>query len=383
MSHALLSASGAHRWLSCTPSAKLEEQFPDSTSTYAEEGTLAHELCEIKVNKALLGMPTKTYNSTLKKIKGNDLYQTEMDKYTDEYLDYILEKVHSFDSPPTVIVEKKVDFSSYVPEGFGTADCIILGDGELHIVDFKYGKGVEVSAENNPQMMLYALGAYLEYSFLFQIEAVKMTIVQPRIGNISEYSMLVEELLEWAELTVKPRAQMAWNGEGDYVAGDHCKFCRAKASCRERARKNLEAENFELKEGPLLSLEEIGEALKKAIDLAKWAEDLKEYALAESLKGNDIPGWKAVEGRGSRNFTDNDLAIKKLKEAGIAEELLYERKQYTLAQIEKVVGTKDFKKIVGDLVVKNPGKPTLVVDTDKREKITNKVTAAEDFADEI
>lgn len=383
MSHALLSASGAHRWLSCTPSAKLEEQFPDSTSTYAEEGTLAHELCEIKVNKALLGMPTKTYNSTLKKIKGNDLYQTEMDKYTDEYLDYILEKVHSFDSPPTVIVEKKVDFSSYVPEGFGTADCIILGDGELHIVDFKYGKGVEVSAENNPQMMLYALGAYLEYSFLFQIEAVKMTIVQPRIGNISEYSMLVEELLEWAELTVKPRAQMAWNGEGDYVAGDHCKFCRAKASCRERARKNLEAENFELKEGPLLSLEEIGEALKKAIDLAKWAEDLKEYALAESLKGNDIPGWKAVEGRGSRNFTDNDLAIKKLKEAGIAEELLYERKQYTLAQIEKMVGTKEFKKIVGDLVVKNPGKPTLVVDTDKREKITNKVTAAEDFADKI
>lgn len=383
MSHALLSASGAHRWLSCTPSAKLEEQFPDSTSTYAEEGTLAHELCEIKVNKALLGMPTKTYNSTLKKIKGNDLYQTEMDKYTDEYLDYILEKVHSFDSPPTVIVEKKVDFSSYVPEGFGTADCIILGDGELHIVDFKYGKGVEVSAENNPQMMLYALGAYLEYSFLFQIEAVKMTIVQPRIGNISEYSMLVEELLEWAELTVKPRAQMAWNGEGDYVAGDHCKFCRAKASCRERARKNLEAENFELKEGPLLSLEEIGEALKKAIDLAKWAEDLKEYALAESLKGNGIPGWKAVEGRGSRNFTDNDLAIKKLKEAGIAEELLYERKQYTLAQIEKMVGTKEFKKIVGDLVVKNPGKPTLVVNTDKREKITNKVTAAEDFADEI
>lgn len=383
MSHALLSASGARRWLFCTPSAKLEEQFPDSTSTYAEEGTLAHELCEIKVNKALLGMPTKTYNSTLKKIKGNDLYQTEMDKYTDEYLDYILEKVHSFDSPPTVIVEKKVDFSSYVPEGFGTADCIILGDGELHIVDFKYGKGVEVSAEYNPQMMLYALGAYLEYSFLFQIEAVKMTIVQPRIGNISEYSMLVEELLEWAELIVKPKAQMAWLGNGDYTAGEHCKFCRARASCRERARKNLETENFELKKGPLLSPDEIGEALKKAIDLAKWAEDLKEYALAESLKGNDIPGWKAVEGRGSRNFTDNDLAIKKLKEAGIAEELLYERKQYTLAQIEKVVGTKDFKKIVGDLVVKNPGKPTLVVDTDKREKITNKVTAAEDFADEI
>lgn len=383
MAHALLSASGAHRWIACTPSAKLEEQFPDSTSTYAEEGTLAHELCEIKVNKALLGMSTKAYNSALKKIKGNNLYQTEMDKYTEEYLEYIQEKVHSFECPPTIIVEKKVDFSNYVPEGFGTADCIILADGELHIVDFKYGKGVEVFADYNPQMMLYALGAYLEYSFLFQIDAIKMTIVQPRLNNISEFSIGVNELLEWADSTVRPKAQMAWNGEGDFVAGEHCKFCRAKALCRERARKNLEAEKFELKEGPLLSLDEIGEALKKAIDLAKWAEDLKEYALAESLKGNDIPGWKAVEGRGSRNFTDNDLAIKKLKEAGIAEELLYERKQYTLAQIEKLVGTKDFKKIVGDLVVKNPGKPTLVVDTDKREKITNKVTAAEDFADEI
>lgn len=383
MSHALLSASGAHRWLLCTPSAKLEEQFPDSTSTYAEEGTLAHELCENKVKKSLLGLTIKEYNSALKKIKGNKLYQNEMDKYTDEYLDYILEKVHSFDYPPTIIVEKRVDFSSYVPEGFGTADCIILGDGELHIVDFKYGKGVEVSAEYNPQMMLYALGAYLEYSFLFQIEAVKMTIVQPRIGNISEYSMLVEELLEWAELTVKPKAQMAWNGEGDFVAGEHCKFCRAKALCRERARKNLEAEKFELKKGPLLSPGEIGEALKKAVDLAKWAEDLKEYALAESLKGNDIPGWKAVEGRGSRNFTDNDLAIKKLKDAGIAEELLYERKQYTLAQIEKLIGAKEFKNIVGDLVVKNPGKPTLVIETDERDRISNKVTAAEDFADEI
>ena len=383
MAHALLSASGAHRWIACTPSAKLEEQFPDSTSTYAEEGTLAHELCEIKVNKALLGMSTKAYNSALKKIKGNDLYQTEMDKYTEEYLEYIQEKVHSFEYPPTIIVEKKVDFSDYVPEGFGTADCIILADGELHIVDFKYGKGVEVFADYNPQMMLYALGAYLEYSFLFQIDAIKMTIVQPRLNNISEFSIGVNELLEWADSTVRPKAQMAWNGEGDFVAGEHCKFCRAIALCRERARKNLEAEKFELKEGPLLSLDEIGEALKKAIDLAKWAEDLKEYALAESLKGNDIPGWKAVEGRGNRNFTDNDLAIKKLKEAGIAEELLYERKQYTLAQIEKMVGTKEFKKIVGDLVVKNPGKPTLVVNTDKREKITNKVTAAEDFADEI
>ncbi|AVQ30354.1 DUF2800 domain-containing protein [Fusobacterium varium] len=385
MAHAILSASGASRWMACTPSARLEEQFPDSTSEYAKEGTLAHELCELKVRKNLIEpMHTRTYNSKLKKIKEHELWQDEMDRHTDTYLEYIQGLLHSFSCTPAVMVEKKVDFSSYVPDGFGTADCIIIAEGVLHVIDFKYGKGVAVSAENNSQMKLYGLGAYLEYSFLYAIDKVKMTIVQPRLDEvISEYEISVTELMEWAEEIVKPLAEKAYKGEGTYIAGNHCKFCRAKATCRERARMNLEVAKFDFKEPALLSDEEVGEALKQAQDLAKWAEDLKDYALAESLKGKLIPGWKAVEGRGSRVFTDNEEALKVLMGSGIDETMLYERKQLTLAQIEKVLGPKQFKELVGNMVEKSPGKPTLVLDTDKREAISNKTTAVEDFKEEI
>lgn len=383
MAHAVLSASGASRWLACTPSARLEEQFPDSTSEYAKEGTLAHEVCELKVRKNLIEqMPTRTYNTKLKKLKENELWQDEMDKFTDVYLEYIQELVHSYSCSPAVMVEKKVDFSQYVPEGFGTADCIVIAEGTMHIIDFKYGKGVAVSAENNPQMKLYALGAYLEYSMLYPIEKIKMAIVQPRLENeASESEIFVAELMEWAENVVKPLAEKAYKGEGTYIAGNHCRFCRAKATCRERARMNLEASKFEMKTGALLSDTEVGEALKMAQDLAKWAEDLKEYALTESLKGKIIPGWKAVEGRSVRAFKDTDLAIKTIIDSGIEEALLYERKQLTLAQIEKLLGAKQFKELVGELVEKAPGKPTLVLETDKREKIVNRITAEEDFND--
>ena len=383
MAHAVLSASGASRWLACTPSARLEEQFPDSTSEYAKEGTLVHEVCELKVRKNLIEqMPTRTYNTKLKKLKENELWQDEMDKFTDVYLEYIQELVHSYSCSPAVMVEKKVDFSQYVPEGFGTADCIVIAEGTMHIIDFKYGKGVAVSAENNPQMKLYALGAYLEYSMLYPIEKIKMAIVQPRLENeASESEIFVAELMEWAENVVKPLAEKAYKGEGTYIAGNHCRFCRAKATCRERARMNLEASKFEMKAGALLSDTEVGEALKMAQDLAKWAEDLKEYALTESLKGKIIPGWKAVEGRSVRAFKDTDLAIKTIIDSGIEEALLYERKQLTLAQIEKLLGAKQFKELVGELVEKAPGKPTLVLETDKREKIVNRITAEEDFND--
>ena len=383
MAHAVLSASGASRWLACTPSARLEEQFPDSTSEYAKEGTLVHEVCELKVRKNLIEqMPTRTYNTKLKKLKENELWQDEMDKFTDVYLEYIQELVHSYSCSPAVMVEKKVDFSQYVPEGFGTADCIVIAEGTMHIIDFKYGKGVAVSAENNPQMKLYALGAYLEYSMLYPIEKIKMAIVQPRLENeASESEIFVAELMEWAENVVKPLAEKAYKGEGTYIAGNHCRFCRAKATCRERARMNLEASKFEMKTGALLSDTEVGEALKMAQDLAKWAEDLKEYALTESLKGKIIPGWKAVEGRSVRAFKDTDLAIKTIIDSGIEEALLYERKQLTLAQIEKLLGAKQFKELVGELVEKAPGKPTLVLETDKREKIVNRITAEEDFND--
>ena len=383
MAHAVLSASGASRWLVCTPSARLEEQFPDSTSEYAKEGTLAHEVCELKVRKNLIElMSTRTYNTKLKKLKENELWQDEMDKFTDAYLEYIQELVHSYSCSPAVMVEKKVDFSQYVPEGFGTADCIVIAEGTMHIIDFKYGKGVAVSAENNSQMKLYALGAYLEYSMLYPIEKIRMAIIQPRLENeASESEIFVAELMDWAENVVKPLAEKAYKGEGTYIAGNHCRFCRAKATCRERARMNLEASKFEMKAGALLSDTEVGEALKMAQDLAKWAEDLKEYALTESLKGKIISGWKAVEGRSVRAFKDTDLAIKTIVDSGIDEALLYERKQLTLAQIEKLLGAKQFKELVGELVEKAPGKPTLVLETDKREKIVNRITAEEDFND--
>lgn len=383
MAHAVLSASGASRWLACTPSARLEEQFPDSTSEYAKEGTLAHEVCELKVRKNLIElMSTRTYNTKLKKLKENELWQDEMDKFTDAYLEYIQELVHSYSCSPAVMVEKKVDFSQYVPEGFGTADCIVIAEGTMHIIDFKYGKGVAVSAENNSQMKLYALGAYLEYSMLYPIEKIRMAIIQPRLENeASESEIFVAELMDWAENVVKPLAEKAYKGEGTYIAGNHCRFCRTKATCRERARMNLEASKFEMKAGALLSDTEVGEALKMAQDLAKWAEDLKEYALTESLKGKIISGWKAVEGRSVRAFKDTDLAIKTIVDSGIDEALLYERKQLTLAQIEKLLGAKQFKELVGELVEKAPGKPTLVLETDKREKIVNRITAEEDFND--
>lgn len=384
MAHAILSASGASRWMACTPSARLEEQFPDSTSEYAKEGTLAHELCELKVRKNLIEpMHTRTYNSKLKKIKEHELWQDEMDKHTDTYSEYIQGLVHSYNCTPAVMVEKKVDFSSYVPDGFGTADCIIIAEGVLHVIDFKYGKGVAVSAENNPQMKLYGLGAYLEYSFLYVIDKVKMTIVQPRLDDISECEISTTELMEWAEEVVKPLADMAYKGEGTYIAGNHCKFCRAKATCRERARMNSEVAKFDFKQPALLTDEEVGEALKMAQDLAKWAEDLKDYALAESLKGKLIPGWKAVEGRGSRVFTDNEEALKVLIGSGIDETMLYERKQLTLAQIEKVLGPKQFKELVGDMVEKSPGKPTLVIETDKREAIANEDSIKNDFKEMV
>ena len=379
--HALLSASGAHRWLHCTGSPLLEKDFPDSTSVYAQEGTLAHYLCELKL-MAYTGEITKRKLTSMKnKLMKSELWQPEMDSTSEAYLDYIKDITMSYTVKPVILIEKKVDFSQYVPEGFGTADCLILAGDTLHVVDYKHGKGVVVDADHNPQMMLYALGAMSELSLLYRFKFVHMTIVQPRVNNISEFTMAADELVEWGETVVKPKAEAAISGNGTFEAGDWCRFCRAKRQCKTRyeANDSLYSELSAQHDPRLITLAELGEYLKRGKDMAAWLEDMKEYALSESLAGADVPGWKAVEGRGSRAFTDTDEAVDTLIKNGIDESVLYERRVLTLAQMEKAVGKKAFGELVGDLVVKNPGKPTLVEESDKRPKITNQPTAADVF----
>lgn len=379
--HALLSASGAHRWLHCTGSPLLEKDFPDSTSVYAQEGTLAHELCELKL-MAYTGEITKRKLTSMKnRLMKSELWQPEMDSSSETYLDYIKDITMSYTVKPVILTEKRVDFSRYVPEGFGTADCLILAGDTLHVVDYKHGKGVVVDADHNPQMMLYALGAMSELSLLYRFNFVHMTIVQPRVSNISEFTMTAEELIEWGETVVKPKAEAAISGNGEFEAGDWCRFCRAKQQCKTRYESNdsLYPELSAQHDPRLITLDELGRYLKRGKDMAAWLEDMKEYALSESLAGADVPGWKAVEGRGSRAFTDTDEAVDTLVKNGIDESVLYERRVLTLAQMEKAVGKKAFGELVGDLVVKNPGKPTLVEESDKRPRITNQPTAADVF----
>ena len=379
--HALLSASGAHRWLHCTGSPLLEKGFPDSTSVYAQEGTLAHYLCELKL-MAYTGEITKRKLTSMKnKLMKSELWQPEMDSTSEAYLDYIKDITMSYTVKPVILIEKKVDFSRYVPEGFGTADCLILAGDTLHVVDYKHGKGVVVDADHNPQMMLYALGAMSELSLLYRFKFVHMTIVQPRVNNISEFTMAADELIEWGEKVVKPKAEAAISGNGEFEAGDWCRFCRAKRQCKTRyeANDSLYPELSARHDPRLITLEELGEYLKRGKDMAAWLEDMREYALSESLAGAEVPGWKAVEGRGSRAFTDTDEAVDTLIRNGIDESVLYERRVLTLAQMEKAIGKKTFGEIVGNLVVKNPGKPTLVEESDKRPKITNQPTAADVF----
>ncbi|NRS51000.1 DUF2800 domain-containing protein [Brevibacillus sp. HB2.2] len=387
-SHALLSASSSHRWLHCTPSARIEETLPDTTSRSAAEGTLAHEIAELKLRKYFIEpMGARTFNSRLKKLKekqfnGELVYEEEMLRHTDTYLEYVQGIVHGFSSPPYIAIEKRIDYSMYAPEGFGTGDCNIIGGNTLHIVDFKYGKGVEVSAVDNPQMKLYALGAFIEYSILYPIENVHLAIVQPRLNNISEYQMSITDLLAWGE-SIKPVAQMAFNGEGSFVTGDHCKFCRAKAVCRARVDAHMALEEFKMMKPPLISIEEVGLILERARNLASWVKQLNDYALAECLKGNDVPGWKAVNGRGGREYNDIDAAFAHLEASGIDGAMLFERKPLTVAQLEKVLKPKQYKELLLEAghVKTIPGKPTLAPLSDNREAI-KRISASDDFKSE-
>ena len=378
--HALLSASGAHRWMNCTPSAVLESEFPDTTSEAAKEGTLAHEMAEAKLQHLFNTQNYRkaTLTRTLNKIKKNELYQPEMDGYTDDYVAYIRKAAMEFEKTPYIAIEKRLDLTAYIPDGFGTADCVMIGERTLHIIDLKYGKGVPVSAEDNPQLLIYALGALEAYKMLFAIDTIKISIVQPRIDNTNSSAYSVTLLRDWGE-DVKELANIAIKGEGEYVPGDWCRFCRARQQCRARADKNIELAFDVGKKPPLITNEEVGEYLRKGEDVARWLSELQDYALAECLAGRDVDGYKAVEGRGSRAWLDMDAAFEAITEDGTDEAMLYERKPLTLAQVEKLMGKAHFADVAGEYVVKSPGKPTLVPSTDKRQAITNRISANEAF----
>ena len=384
MSHAVLSPSSAERWIHCPPSALANAEAPRTDTVYTREGTLAHAVCELKARKHFIGMGPQKYGAQLRKLKQDELWQDEMDGYTDEYLDALKDIAATYEGAVHVALEQRVDFSEYVPEGYGSADCIMIGhlpSGDvLNVIDFKYGKGVDVSARENPQMMLYALGALLDYDPIYDIQLVQMTIVQPRVKHEPDTWMLpVDQMWTWANNIVEPAAKLAAEGKGEYAEGDWCRWCAIRGSCRARAEANLEAARMDFRKPPELTDEEVGEALEMGKRLKAWLTDLEEYALSACLDGREISGWKAVEGRSVRAWTDPEAAFSAAKAAGVPEEMLYERKPVTLAALEKIMGKKPFAEAMAEYVTTPPGKPTLVKADDRRKAITNRSSAEEDF----
>lgn len=396
--HAILSPSAAHRWLHCTPAPRVEAEFPETTSEYAEEGRLAHSVCELAAKKKFTVMNNRAYNSRLKKLKADPKWDDEMLSTAATYVEHLTEHAMRFEHAPYVALEVQVDITDYAPEAFGTCDCIMIDGDELIITDYKHGKGVPVSAQDNPQMLLYALGALKLYRPIYgdMIRRVSTYIDQPRLDSYDGASMTVEELLAWGE-SIKPKAAAAFMGTGEFAPGEWCRFCRAKAKCRARANQNTALEDFKdciplgrsipmqteydatgFKPSNCLTDEEIGALLVRAEGLVAWYNDLKEYALVACLNGKTIPGWKAVEGRSTRAWTDQDAALEALMAGGVEEAIIYDRVPKTLAQLEKVIGKQRFGELVGGMITKSPGKPALAAESDKRPAYNG---AAADFSE--
>ena len=371
--HALLSASSSHRWLNCPPSARLCEGYDDKGSNFAAEGSDAHSLCEYKLRKAL-GMEAKDPTEDL------TWYDAEMEESASGYAAFVMELVAEAKktcSDPVVLIEQRLDYSKYVQAGFGTGDCVLISDGTLHIVDFKYGRGVLVEAEDNPQMKLYALGALEIFDCLYDIDTVSMTIYQPRRANVSTFTLTRQELLDWAETVLVPTAELAYAGDGEYHCGEWCQFCKAKADCRERARANMELARYEFRQPPLLTDEEVEEILGKLDSLMDWASDIKDYALQAAISGKHWSGYKLVEGRANRRYTDENAVVAAVKAAGY--DPYDEPKLLGVTAMTTLLGRKQFNDILGGLITKPQGKPTLVPESDKRPAMT---TILDDFKEE-
>jgi hypothetical protein len=377
--HAKLSASGSKRWLTCTPSAQLETQFPDSTSSFAEEGTWAHEYSELLLTDFLFKMDLKIFTRKLDNVMDETFANPENYEAVESYVSFVQGRIKQIrqDHPDSLIMlEQRVDFSEWVPDGFGTADVVLVYGDTMEVIDLKFGKGVKVEAFGNTQLSLYALGAWNEFNMLYDIEKVRMTIVQPRLNHISTDEFSLVQLLAWAEDTVRPKAQMAMNGEGEYVPGEHCRFCKARFQCRARAQEAIETD---FKEPDLLSDDEIAELLEKTEHIQKWASDLQEYARSKAEQGTKFSGWKLVEGRSTRKFSDAEAVANRLFAEGYGEGDLYERSLKTITALEKSIGKKRFNELVADLIVKPPGKPSLVPESDKRQEWNSLAAAQAEF----
>ena len=367
--HALLSASSSDRWLHCPPSARLCETYEDKGSDYAAEGTDAHTLCEYKLRKAL-GMETTDPTENL------TWFNQEMDDCATGYAAYILELVEAAKEncpDPVVLIEQRVDFSRWVEEGFGTSDAILIADGTMHVIDYKHGLGVLVSAEDNPQMKCYALGALELFDGIYDIDTVSMTIYQPRRQNISTFEVSKDDLYRWADEVLKPTAELAFAGDGNFLCGEWCGFCKAKNECRARVDANLELARYDFKLPPLLTDEDIEDILSRVDALVSWASDIKEYALQQAISGKEWNGWKLVEGRSNRRYTNEAAVIQTVSNAGFDP---YERKLLGITAMQKLLGKSRFDELLTAYIEKPQGKPTLVPESDKRPAMN---TAKNDF----
>ena len=357
--HARLAPSSSPIWINCPPSTSLSEQYKDEGSIYAEEGTQAHSLCEYTL-KTRLGVEAEDPRPNLSYY--DQIMQDSAEGYAETVLEH-LTRLRQQDPGAEVFIEEKVDFSEYVPGGFGTSDAIVIGDGEMVVCDFKYGKGVKVSAEGNTQLMCYALGAYLLLSPIYEMSNIKLLIYQPRIDNYSVSVISVADLVSWAENILKPRAALADKGEGEFSAGDWCRFCKARSTCRARAQKNLELLRYDLKLPPEIDDEEVSDILAVADDLESWIKDIRDHAMKTLLSGGSIEGWKLVEGRSIRKYSDEDKVAETVSAAGYDP---YTQKILGITDMTSLLGRKKFNELLGDLVTKPQGKPVLVRTDDKR-----------------
>ena len=371
--HAVLSASSSERWINCPPSARLCEAYEDKGSDYAAEGTDAHTLCEYRLKQAL-GIPAED------PIENLSWYNEEMEECAAGYAAYVVELLETAKltcSDPVVMIEQRVDFSRWVQDGFGTADCILIADGVLNIVDYKHGKGVEVSAEGNTQLSLYSLGALEIFDGIYDIDRVCVHIFQPRKSNVVSFMMDKADLYQWADTELTEKAQLAYEGQGSFSCGEWCRFCKAKAECRERAEANLALARYEFQSPALLDDEEIADILGKVDALTAWASDVKEYALQQAISGKEWTGWKLVEGRSNRKYTSEAAVATTVEGAGFDP---YERKVLGVTAMQKMLGKTRFEELLAPYIEKPQGKPTLVPESDKRPAMN---TAKNDFMEEF